>query len=96
MYGVTTYPVIGEPLFEGATHDTDAAPLPATAVGAAGAPNSLAVAPTCTELITGVDKVSVVVRSARYCRYRPSWTLNAVPDTGAHAVQVVASLDVRT
>jgi hypothetical protein len=35
-YGVTTYPVSGEPLSAGATHDTDADPFPDTAVGGAG------------------------------------------------------------
>ena len=35
--GVTTYPVIADPLSAGATHDTDAELLPGTAVGAAGA-----------------------------------------------------------
>ena len=47
MNGVTTYPVIAEPLFAGATHDTDADALPATAVGAAGATG----APTVTVLL---------------------------------------------
>ena len=36
-YGVTTYPVIGEPFAAGATQDNVAEPFPATASGAAGA-----------------------------------------------------------
>ncbi len=36
-YGVTTYPVIADPLFAGAVHDTAADPFPGSAAAPAGA-----------------------------------------------------------
>ena len=79
MYGVTTYPVIAEPLFAGAVHDTTADPFPGTAVDARRRGRRAVRRETHERRATVSTATSVVVSTAWYCRYRPTRTVDLVP-----------------